>query len=68
MDCQKLAAGVVAAVQSEAIQVPLIVRMEGTHVQEGKQIFQDSQIKITLVETLAQGATEAVALAGQGGV
>lgn len=60
MDCGKLAAGVVGAVKAEHVTVPIIVRMEGTNVQEGKRIFQESGIAISLVETLAMGAQEAV--------
>ncbi len=63
MDCGKLAAGVVEAAKQEHVNVPIVVRMEGTNVHEGKRIFHESSVKVTLVETLAQGAEEAVAKA-----
>ncbi len=60
MDCAVLAQGIVAASQSETIRVPLVVRMEGTNVERGKQILKESHLNIITAETMADGAQKAV--------
>lgn len=56
MNCATLAEGVIYAARSQKISVPIIVRMEGTNVEEGKRLFQESGLKISLAFDLASGA------------
>ena len=54
--CDWVAEGVVQAVRNLDIQVPLVVRLAGTNVQEGRQILIDSGLQITTADTLEQAA------------
>ncbi len=54
--CDVLARGVVAAAKKTGIRVPLIVRLEGTNVQEGRQILRDSALKFLVARDLAEAA------------
>ncbi len=63
MNCATLAEGVVRACKEQQIQIPLIVRMEGTNVEEGKRLFKESHLKITTAENLTKAAELAVAAA-----
>jgi len=54
--CDILARGVVAAAQKNQIAVPLIVRLEGTNVEEGRKILQDSDLSFLLAKDLAEAA------------
>jgi succinyl-CoA synthetase beta subunit len=60
MNCETLAAGIISAASEEHITVPLIVRMEGTNVQEGKEMLRKSNLKIIIASDLADGAKKAV--------
>ncbi len=46
MKCDVIARGVIAAVKAVGLQVPLVVRLEGTNVEEGKQIIRDSGLNV----------------------
>jgi len=64
MRCDIIANGVVAAVKEMGLEIPVVVRLEGTNVDEGKRILRESNLKITPAEDLADGAakvTKAVA-------
>ncbi len=61
MNCAVLAEGIIAAVQQCDIRVPLIVRMEGTNVDEGKRLLKESKLKIITADTLADAAEKSVA-------
>lgn len=63
MNCATLAQGVLHACEEQKINIPIIVRMEGTNVDEGKRLFQASRLKITTAEDLKKGAELAVAAA-----
>ncbi|MBW1780300.1 MAG: ADP-forming succinate--CoA ligase subunit beta [Deltaproteobacteria bacterium] len=54
--CDVLARGVVAAAKKTGIRVPLIVRLEGTNVKEGRQILRDSGLKFLVARDLAEAA------------
>ena len=54
--CDILARGVVAAAQKNKIAVPLIVRLEGTNVEEGRKILEDSDLSFLLAKDLAEAA------------
>ena len=58
--CDWIAEGVVHAVKKIDMQVPLIVRLSGTNVQEGRKIIEDSGLPIIMASTLAEAAEKAV--------
>ncbi len=60
MNCATLAQGVIHACKEQNIQIPIVVRMEGTNVEEGKRLFAESHLKITTAEDLKSGAELAV--------
>jgi len=61
MNCATLAEGVIHAAKELQIRIPIIVRMEGTNVEEGKRLFQESQLKIITADNLQKAAELAVA-------
>ena len=61
MRCDVLAQGIVDAAHEMNIQVPLVVRMEGTNVAQGKKILADSGMAIIAAETMAEAAEKIVA-------
>jgi succinyl-CoA synthetase beta subunit len=63
MKCDNIAAGVVEASKKVKIGVPLIVRLEGTNVKEGRAILARSGIKIEQADSLWEAAQKAVAAA-----
>jgi succinyl-CoA synthetase beta subunit len=60
MRCDIIAKGVVAAVREMGLSVPVVVRLEGTNVDEGKAILRESGLKITPADGLADAARKAV--------
>ena len=60
MRCDVLAQGVVDAARDLKIQVPLVVRMQGTNVEQGKKILADSGLTIISAETMAEAAEKIV--------
>jgi len=58
MRCDIIAKGVVAAVAEMGLQIPIVVRLEGTNVDEGKQILRDSKLQITPAEDLGDAAAK----------
>jgi succinyl-CoA synthetase beta subunit len=65
MNCGTLAEGVIHAAKEQQIQVPIVVRMEGTNVEGGKRLFKESHLKIQTAENLKQAAELAVAAAAK---
>jgi len=63
--CDVLAEGVVAAAKEVGLAVPLVVRMEGTNVERGKEILAASGLAIQTAADMAEGARLAVAAAGR---
>ena len=61
MKCDVIASGIVNAAKEVGIKVPLIVRLEGTNVERGKEIIQDSGLTITTADDLDDAAVKAVA-------
>ncbi len=61
--CDVLAEGVIAAVKELGVPVPIVIRMEGTNVEKGKQMLKDSGLNFTTVDTMSEGAERVVALA-----
>ncbi|MFN2425304.1 MAG: ADP-forming succinate--CoA ligase subunit beta [Candidatus Binatia bacterium] len=60
MQCDVLATGVVEASKQVGVKVPLVVRMEGTNVEEGKRIIAESGLGIITAADMADGARKAV--------
>jgi len=60
MRCDVIAEGVVAAVKEVGLQVPLVVRLEGTNVEEGKRIINDSDVDVIAADDLKDGAEKIV--------
>lgn len=60
MNCETLAAGIISAAKEQNLKVPVIVRMEGTHVEEGKALLAASGLKIQIADTLNDAAQMAV--------
>ena len=65
MRCDVLAQGVVEASKQVGVKVPLVVRMEGTNVAEGKRIIGESELGIITAADMADGARKAVEAAGR---
>jgi succinyl-CoA synthetase beta subunit len=61
MRCDVIAEGVVAAVKEVGLQVPLVVRLEGTNVEKGKQIINASDVNVIAADDLKDGAQKIVA-------
>lgn len=62
MKCDIIASGVVAAAKQVSLDKPLVVRLEGTNVELGKQILKDSGLNIVAADSMADGAEKIVAL------
>ncbi|MEP6769044.1 MAG: ADP-forming succinate--CoA ligase subunit beta [Acidobacteriota bacterium] len=60
MRCDIIANGVVAAVREMGLSLPVVVRLEGTNVDLGKQILRESGLKITPADGLADAARKVV--------
>ncbi|MGH9317608.1 MAG: ADP-forming succinate--CoA ligase subunit beta [Thermoanaerobaculia bacterium] len=60
MRCDVIANGVVAAVRQMGLSVPVVVRLEGTNVDRGKEILRSSGLRITPADDLADAAKKAV--------
>ena len=61
--CDTLATGVVDAARQLGLKIPIVVRMEGTNVAEGKQILAESGMNFTLANGMADAAEKVVRLA-----
>ncbi|MBO9454241.1 ADP-forming succinate--CoA ligase subunit beta [Paracoccus sp. R12_1] len=60
MRCDIIAEGIVAAVKDVGLQVPLVVRLEGTNVEKGKQIISESGLNVTSADDLSDAAEKIV--------
>lgn len=61
MNCEVLARGVVAAAKEQHVKVPLVVRMEGTNVEKGKEILAEAKLNIITASSLTEAAQKVVA-------
>jgi len=61
MKCDTIATGIINAVKTTGLSVPLIVRLEGTNVEKGKNLINTSGLNIISADSLADGAQKAVA-------
>ena len=62
MKCDIIAEGIVAAVKEVELTLPLVVRLEGTNVERGKEILKESGLAIEPAATMAEGAQKIVKL------
>jgi succinyl-CoA synthetase beta subunit len=63
--CDVLAQGVIAAVTELGVPVPIVVRMEGTNVGEGKRMLRESGLKFTTADSMGEAAEKVVGLASR---
>jgi len=61
--CDVLAQGVIAAVKELGVPVPIVIRMEGTNVDEGKRLLKESGMNFTTADSMDEAATKVVQLA-----
>jgi succinyl-CoA synthetase beta subunit len=61
--CDVLAQGVIAAVTELGVTVPIVIRMEGTNVEEGKRMLQGSGLNFTTADSMGDAAKRVVSLA-----
>jgi succinyl-CoA synthetase beta subunit len=61
--CDTLATGVVAAARDLGIKVPIVIRMEGTNVDLGRQVLRESGFNFTVADGMKDAAEKVVALA-----
>ncbi len=61
--CDMIAEGIIAAVKEVDVKVPVIVRLEGTNVEAGKELLKNSGLAITPADDIDDGAKKAVAAA-----
>jgi succinyl-CoA synthetase beta subunit len=54
--CDVLAQGVIAAVKDLGVRVPIVIRMEGTNVELGKQMLKESGLNFTTADSMGEGA------------
>ncbi|MBM7853634.1 succinyl-CoA synthetase beta subunit, partial [Methylopila capsulata] len=66
MKCDVIARGVIAAVKTVGLQVPLVVRLEGTNVEEGKRIIAESGLNVLPADDLDDAAQKIVAAVKKG--
>jgi succinyl-CoA synthetase beta subunit len=62
--CDVLAQGVIAAVKELGVPVPIVIRMEGTNVEEGKRLLKESGMNFTTADSMDEAAKRVVQLAG----
>ena len=62
--CDVLAQGVIAAVKELGVPVPIVIRMEGTNVDEGKRLLKESAMNFTTADSMDEAASRVVQLAG----
>ena len=69
MKCDVIAEGVIVAAKEVGLSVPLVVRLEGTNVELGKQMLNESGLNIVAADSMADGAQKIVSLvSNEGGV
>ena len=61
--CDVLAQGVIEAVRDLSVRVPIVIRMEGTNVELGKQMLRESGLNFTTADSMGEAAERVVALA-----
>ena len=62
--CDLIADGIIAAIKEVGVEVPIVVRLEGTNVNEGKRILDESGLAVISADNLDDAANKAVAAVG----
>ena len=62
--CDMVARGVVAAAEEVKLGIPLVVRLEGTNVEEGRRVLAESDLDVIVGEGMADAAEKVVAAVG----
>ena len=65
--CDVLAAGVIEAVKEFGVSLPVVIRMEGTNVEDGRLLLRESGLNFTTASSMDEAAAAAVALVSDGG-
>src|SRR5438309_1134888 len=65
--CDRLAAGVIAAVRKLGLKLPVVVRMEGTNVELGRKMLAESGLALVMADDMGEGAKKVVELARTAG-
>jgi succinyl-CoA synthetase beta subunit len=65
MRCDTVAGGIVQAAKSMQLSIPMVIRLEGTNVDEGKRILQSSGLNFSVAEGMKDAAEKVVRLAGK---
>ena len=60
MRCDPIAEGLIAAAQEDSVNVPLVVRLEGTNVDKGRAILSESGLNIITADSLGDAAKKVV--------
>jgi len=63
--CDRLAEGIITAAKEVSINVPVVVRMEGTNVELGRKMLEESGLNLITADTMWEGAKKAVELANK---
>jgi succinyl-CoA synthetase beta subunit len=63
--CDRLAEGVIQAVRSLGVTLPIVIRMEGTNVEQGRRMLQESGLNFTTADGMQEAAEKAVGAARQ---
>lgn len=63
MKCDTIAAGIIAATKAVGLKVPLVVRLEGTNVEAGKTLLEESDVELITADDLADAAQKVVKVA-----
>ena len=64
--CERIAGGIIDATREVRLNVPLVVRLDGTNADEGKKMLASSGLNLEVANTMWEGAQRIVALAGTG--
>ncbi len=65
MQCDIIARGIIGAAKNINLEVPLVVRLEGTNVEEGKRLLAESNLPLETADSLSEAAEKIVALVGK---
>jgi succinyl-CoA synthetase beta subunit len=60
MKCDVIAQGIINAAKTVKLSVPLVVRLEGTNVEKGKQLLKESRLTLIAADDLADAAEKVV--------
>jgi succinyl-CoA synthetase beta subunit len=62
--CDRVSAGLIQAVKNIEMKLPMVVRLQGTNVEEGRRMLQESGLRFTVADGLYEAAEKAVSLTG----